>query len=116
LLAICDGFDSSTGVGCQGRGRGVRVLRSIKGTGRPRKLTEAQERQVFRWVNGKRPDQYGFDFGLWTLQIVQELLVNRFDVKLSLVGFNVQTVGKTGMKRYQRTKLTPLSPRFARLS
>ncbi len=48
----------------QGRGRGLRALRSTKGTGRPRKLTPTQERQVYRWVNGKRPDQYGFDFGL----------------------------------------------------
>lgn len=31
--------------------------------------------RVFRWVNGKRPDQYGFDFGLWTRQIVQVLLL-----------------------------------------
>jgi transposase len=68
----------------KGRGRGLRALRSTKGTGRPRKLTPAQERQVFRWVNGKRPDQYGFDFGLWSRQIVQELLLTRFAVKLSL--------------------------------
>ena len=32
----------------RGRGRGVKVLRSRQGTGRPRKLTLAQERQVFR--------------------------------------------------------------------
>ena len=48
----------------KGRGRGLRALRSSKGMGRPRKLTPAQERQVFRGVNGKRPDPYGFDFGL----------------------------------------------------
>ena len=33
-------------------------------TGRPRSLTAAQERQVFRWVNGRDPRQYGLDFGL----------------------------------------------------
>ena len=32
----------------RGRGRGLRVLLSTKGTGRPRKLTHAQERQVLR--------------------------------------------------------------------
>ncbi len=42
-----------------GRGKGLRALRSTKGTGRPRSLTPAQERQVFRWVNGKNPRQYG---------------------------------------------------------
>lgn len=55
----------------RGSGRGARALRSSKGTGRPRKLTAAQERQVFRWVNGKNPQQYGFGVGLWTRQIVQ---------------------------------------------
>lgn len=71
-------------VAAKGRGRGLRALRSSKGTERPRKLTSAQERQVFRWANGKRPEQYGFDFGLWTRQIVKELLLERFDVSLSL--------------------------------
>lgn len=68
----------------KGRGRGLQALRSTKGTGRPRKLTPTQERQVCRWVNGKRPDQYSFDFGLWTGQIVQELLLTRFCIKLWL--------------------------------
>ena len=47
-------------------------LRSRKGTGRPNKLAAKQKRQVFRWINGKDPRQYGFDFGLWTRQIVAE--------------------------------------------
>ena len=47
-----------------GRGRGLRALRSTPATGRPRTLTSAQERQVFRWVNGRDPRQYGLDFGL----------------------------------------------------
>jgi transposase len=41
-----------------GRGKGLRALASRKGTGRPRKLTVGQERQVFRWLNGKNPRQY----------------------------------------------------------
>lgn len=61
----------------QGHGHGVHVLRSNKATGRPRKLTESQERQFFRWFNGKLSDQCGFDSGLWTRQIVQELVVTR---------------------------------------
>jgi len=36
-------------------GRGVKALRSTRGTGRPRRLTAAQERQVFRWINGRNP-------------------------------------------------------------
>lgn len=88
----------------RGRGHGLKALRSTKGTGRPRKLTPAQERQVFRWVNGKRPDQYGFDFGLWTRQIVQELLLTRFDIRLSLasVGALLGRLGLTAQKPLQR--------------
>jgi transposase len=39
---------------------------------------------VFRWINGKDPRQYGFDFGLWTRRIVAELIAERFDIELSL--------------------------------
>ena len=60
-VAASLGMHRSWGYKCRamakGRGQGLRALRSTKGTGRPRKLTPAQERQVFRWVNGKRPDQ-----------------------------------------------------------
>ena len=44
-------------------GVGMRALRSTKATGRPRSLTPTQERQVFRWINGRDPRQYGLDFG-----------------------------------------------------
>ena len=88
----------------RGRGKGVRVLRSTKATGRPRKMSAAQEAQVFRWVNGKNPMQYGFDFGLWTRQIVQELVLQKFDVSLSLasVGAMLARLGLTVQKPLQR--------------
>ena len=87
-----------------GRGKGLRALRSSKGTGRPRSLTPAQERQVFRWVNGKNPRQYGFDFGLWTRQIVRELVAQRFQVQLSLasIGTLLARLGLTPQKPLQR--------------
>ena len=88
----------------KGRGRGLSALRSRKGTGRPRKLTAAQERQVFRWINGKDPRQYGFDFGLWTRQIVAELVADRFGVGLSLasVGKLLAELGLTPQKPLMR--------------
>ncbi len=49
---------------------GLQRLKSRKGTGRPDKLTEKQKKQVYRWINGKDPRQYSFDFGLWTRKIV----------------------------------------------
>lgn len=72
-------------------------------TRRPRKLTTAQERQVFSWINGKRSNQCGFDFGLWTRQIVQELLLTRFDVRLSLasIGALLGRLGLTAQKPLQ---------------
>jgi transposase len=49
-----------------------------------RALTDAQQQQVFTWVNGKNPRQHGFDFGLWTRQIVRELVEQKFAVRSSL--------------------------------
>lgn len=88
----------------KGRGRGRRALLSTKGTGRPRTLTAAQERQVFGWVNGKNPRQYGFDFGLWTRQIVRELVAQKFDVSLSLasIGALLARIGLTVQKPLQQ--------------
>ena len=87
-----------------GRGKGIKALAAHKGTGRPRKLTLAQERQVFRWINGKNPMQYGFDFGLWTRQIVRELVVMKFGITLSLasVGALLARLGLTAQKPLQR--------------
>jgi len=87
-----------------GRGNGMRALASSKGTGRPKKLSATQEQQVFRWVNGKNPMQYGFDFGLWTRQIVRELVQQKFDVVLSLasIGAMLARVGLTPQKPLQR--------------
>ena len=87
-----------------GRGKGIKALAARKGSGRPRKLTLAQERQVFRWINGKNPMQYGFDFGLWTRQIVRELIELKFDVVLSLasVGALLARLGLTAQKPLQR--------------
>lgn len=87
-----------------GRGKGLKALNSRRGTGRPRKLTAGQERQVFRWVNGKNPMQYGFDFGLWTRQIVRELIEKKFEVVLSLasVGALLARLGLTVQKPLQR--------------
>jgi transposase len=76
-----------------------------KDTGRPRRLTAAEERQVFIWVNGKNPRQYGFDFGLWTRQIVRELIDQKFAVQLSLasVGVLLSRQGLTPQKPLQRS-------------
>ena len=87
-----------------GRGRGVNALRSTRGTGRPRSLTPAQERQIFRWINGRNPLQYGLDFGLWTRQIVCTLIAQKFGVRMGVtaVGALLAKLGLTPQKPLQR--------------
>jgi transposase len=88
----------------KGKGAGLRKLKANKGTGRPRKLDVKQERQVFRWVNGKNPNQYGFDFGLWTRSIVCTLIEEKFGIRLSLasVGALLARLNLTAQKPLER--------------
>ncbi len=48
------------------------------------KLEEKQRQQVKRWILGKDPRQYGFDFGLWSRRIVQALIQDKLGVALGL--------------------------------
>jgi len=48
------------------------------------KLTEKQRQQVERWILGKGPRQYGFDFGLWSRRIVQTLIEEKMGIDLGL--------------------------------
>jgi len=63
---------------------GERALRSTKATGRPPALSPKQKLQIRRWIVGKDPRQYGFDFGLWTRQIVAQLIDMRLGVRLGV--------------------------------
>jgi transposase len=85
-------------------GIGIKALRSTKGTGRPRTLTPRQESQVFRWINGRDPRQYGLDFGLWTRTVVATLLEQKFGIKLGLtaIGELLAKLGLTPQKPLQR--------------
>jgi len=85
-------------------GVGMRALRSRPATGRPRSLTSTQERQVFRWINGRDPRQYGLDFGLWTRRVVVELIAKKFGVRLGVtaVGELLAKLGLTPQKPLQR--------------
>ena len=68
------------------KGRAGLLMRKASGP-KPR-LDGKQRRQVRRWIIGKDPREYGFDFGLWTRQIVARLIPDRFGVclKLTVVG------------------------------
>lgn len=88
----------------EGRGKGERALKSTPATGRPSKLTAAQQAKVFRWINGRDPRQFGLDFGLWTRQIAATLIEQKFGVTLGVtaVGRMLANWGLTPQKPLQR--------------
>jgi transposase len=63
---------------------GIGALKARKHPGRKPALAPRQKLQVRRWINGKDPRQYGFDFGLWTRQIVAALIAQKFGVRLGV--------------------------------
>lgn len=65
------------------------------------KLTEKQKIKIRTWICGKDPRQYGIDFGLWTRQIVAELVLKHFKITLSLA-----TIGKI----LNELNITPRKP------
>src|SRR5258706_3867590 len=64
--------------------KGLEALAEKIAQGPEPKLTEKQRQQVKRWILGKDPRQYGFDFGLWSRRIVQTLIVEKMGIDLGL--------------------------------
>jgi len=88
---------------------GERAVHARKGTGRPPVLTPKQTEQVRRWINGKDPRQYGFDFGLWTRQIVRALVRERFGIELGVTAIGrmlVRRADKSGKRGSSRVTWT----------
>ena len=81
--------------------KGPAALASRKAAGPKPKLTERQAQQVRRWIVGKDPRQYGFDFGLWTRRIVVALLQKKFGIHMGLTA-----VGRL----LARLEITPQRP------
>src|SRR6266540_6184947 len=52
--------------------------------GPPIKLSDKQRQRVKRWIVGKDPRQYGFEFGLWTRRIVQALIQEKLGIEFGL--------------------------------
>ena len=65
------------------------------------RLTEPQRQRVKRWIVGRDPRQYGFEFGLWTRRIVQSMIQEKMGVELCLT-----SVGKL----LAQLELTPQKP------
>jgi len=68
------------------------------------KFTESQRQQVKRWILGKDPRQYGFDFGLWSRRVVQSLIEQRMGIKcgLTAVGRLLASLNITPQKPLRR--------------
>src|SRR6266536_542734 len=64
--------------------KGWEALAESIAQGREPKLTDPQKQRVKRWILGKDPRQYGFDFGLWSRRIVQQLIEEKMGVSLCL--------------------------------
>ena len=85
-------------------GLGIKALRSRKASGRPRRLTPRQKQQVFRWINGHDPREYGLDSGLWTRAVVASLIACKFGIQLgrTAVGDLLAKLGLTPQKPLQQ--------------
>ncbi len=86
------------------REKGIEALAPKARTGRNRKLSSIEEQEVKRWIVGHDPRQYGFDFGLWTRQIVSALIKEKFDIdiKLTSVGDLLHRLGLSPQKPLRR--------------
>jgi len=84
--------------------RGIGALKGTTAKGPTPKLTEGQRKQVRRWIIGKDPRQYGFDFGLWTRSIIAEMIHERFNVSLTLpsIGHLLTSLDITPQKPLRR--------------
>lgn len=90
--------------------KGKVALRKKK-KGRPKeasKLKPWQAAAVVRSIIGKCPDQMRLPFALWTREAVQALIVQRYDVRLSL-----WTVGRL-LKRWGLTPQKPIRRAYER--
>lgn len=63
---------------------GQKALQAKPISGRPSKLTEDQMQWIAEAVRNDTPQQYEFEFALWTLKIIGELIKRQFDIKLSI--------------------------------
>jgi len=82
------------------REKGMTGLRAHNPTGRPPKLSAAQEREVLRWFR-RSPTEFGFPTELWTAPRVARLIAKHFHVR-----FHPRYVNQWLAKR----RITPQKP------
>ena len=84
--------------------QGLEALVEKVAQGPEPKLNEKQRQQVKRWILGKDPRQYGFEFGLWTRRIVQALIQEKMGIALGItaVGRLLASLNITPQKPLRR--------------
>lgn len=66
------------------REHGLAALSTKIASGRQATLTDQQMMRVYTWIVGSDPRAHAFGFALWTRQLVRDLVVRHFGVRLSL--------------------------------
>jgi len=86
------------------RKHGEEGLAGHQSAGPTPKLTDSRKRRVRAWIVGKDPRPWGFDLGLWTRKIVQQMILDQFEVSLTLpsVGHLLTSLPITPQKPLRR--------------
>jgi len=76
---------------------GLDALETKLRSGRPPKLNKKQQTRLFHLIVGRDPRQYQFDFGLWTRELVGDMIERNFNVVMSdsAVGRLLRRMGLT---------------------
>ncbi|WP_428239786.1 IS630 family transposase [Gynuella sp.] len=71
---------------------------------RDRALSDFEAEEAKRWILQGDPRQYGFDFGLWTRQIVADLIKDRMGIEIDVtaVGDMLHRLGLTPYRPMRR--------------
>jgi transposase len=83
---------------------GFAALKARKISGRPSKLNARQMQWLYRTIVGKNPMQLGFSFALWTREMIRELILKKYGVRLALstVGRVLRDLGLTCQRPLHR--------------
>lgn len=82
------------------RSGGWHALRSRPTPGAKPKIDGKKMEWIFKTISGKNPQQLKFEFALWTREMIQQLILRKFKIKLSLkaVGRLLSQLGLTCQK------------------
>jgi len=86
------------------RNGGWHALRSRPTPGAKPKIDGKKMEWIFKTISGKNPQQLKFEFALWTREMIQQLILKKFRIKLSLkaVGRLLSQLGLTCQKPLYR--------------